>query len=271
MNILTNFIIPMVKEQLDATADWLKKSTYEHWKEYRIRKCLSLEKTDCAIILPTYIKKLHNQIDDIPMCPLVDVESATNIMDLIHTAGLPYQKSIIYENTYSMLFAQYNVFCIGGSLANRYSYDLFQQFFPTFKLYATLKKCRTNPNKIPSSHFIVLESKIGFRWGNSPNDEFLVAPDERYAIIVKLTKEDFKSKKHGTVYILFGNGVEGTLAISKYLLFNYKDLNKLINSQKHCFVAFKVKTATGIIDTDSFLDLTNQLFCNAYYLNQRKH
>ena len=49
MNILTNFIIPMVKEQLDATADWLKKSTYEHWKEYRIRKCLSLEKTDCAI------------------------------------------------------------------------------------------------------------------------------------------------------------------------------------------------------------------------------
>lgn len=142
MNILTNFIIPMVKEQLDATADWLKKSTYEHWKEYRIRKCLSLEKTDCAIILPTYIKKLHNQIDDIPMCPLVDVESATNIMDLIHTAGLPYQKSIIYENTYSTPSTYNQLFLFKNLLF----FDIFRHpvspGFTSFALYLSRSAVR---------------------------------------------------------------------------------------------------------------------------------
>ena len=146
------------------------------------------------------------------------------------------------------------------SLANRYTYDLFQQFFPDFKIYVIREKYESNPNRIPLKQFRISEERAGFCWGEQYNQSFTVEKDERYAVMVKLSKEDFRSKDHGTVHILFGNGIEGTLAISRYLLFHYKDINKLVRSRRHYFVAFKVKRKTGIIDTDSFVDLTDQMF-----------
>ena len=92
------------------------------------------------------------------------------------------------------------------------------------------------------------------------NEEFLNNDDERYAIIVKLSGEDFNIENHGTVHILFGNGIEGTLAISQYLLKNYKDLYKIVKRKKHYFIAFKIKTSTGMIDSKSFVDLTDKMF-----------
>lgn len=230
-------------------------------REYKIRKCLSLTKNECRIILPSYNKKLHNDFDIIPVCPIGDIKAASNIIDLIHKTGLyPHQDSIFYENTYSNNFDNYNIFCIGGSLANQYSYDLFKQFFPNFKILAPENKIITNPNKIPYEHFVISDAERGFCWGNLSSEQFIIDKDERYAIIVKLSNKDFNIKDHGTVHILFGNGIEGTLAISQYLLHDYKDLYKKIKRKKHYFIAFKLKRNTGIIDTNSFIDLSDQMF-----------
>lgn len=230
-------------------------------QKYKIKKCLSLKKKECKIILPNYDKKLHNKKDTIPVCPIGDIKAMFNIIDLLHTTGLyPHQQSIIYESSYSDSLENYNIFCIGGSLANQYSYDLFQQFFPKFKLYASEEKIKTNPNRIPYSHFVTSTEKKGFCWGNSSDKEFLINMDERYAIIVKLSDKDFHIKNHGTVHILFGNGIEGTLAISKYLLHNYKDLYKRVKKRKHYFIAFKIKLDTALIDPNSFVDLTDKMF-----------
>lgn len=230
-------------------------------KKYKIKKCLSLSKKECRIILPNYDIKLHNNKDLISVCAIGDIKAASNIIDLIHATGLyPHQQSIIYENAYSDSFENYNIFCIGGSLANKYSYDLFQQFFPKFKIYATEEKIRTNPNGIPSNHFVESAEERGFCWGNLPDEKFLIDSNERYAIIIKLSNDDFHIKNHGTVHILFGNGVEGTLAISKYLLLDYKDLFKRVKGKKHYFIAFKIKRDTGIIAQNSFVDLTDELF-----------
>lgn len=231
------------------------------FKRYKIRKCLSLKKEDCKIVLPSYDKKLHNRIDIIPMCPIGDMKAVSNVIDLIYKTELySRQESIFYEDGYSISFDNYNIFCVGGSLANSYSYNLFQQFFPRFKICATSEKISTNPNKIPESHFEVNEYN-GFCWGNySPDEHFLVESDERYAIIVKLTDKDFNIKNHGTIHILFGNAIEGTIAISKYLLNNYEDLYQRVKNQDHYFIAFKLKHDTGLIDTNSFVDLTNEMF-----------
>lgn len=230
-------------------------------KKHMIRKSLSLRRKECKIILPAYDKKLHNIYDIISMCPIEDIKAASNIIDLIHATGLySHQQSIIYERTYSDSFENYNIFCIGGSLANKYSYDLFQQFFPKFKIYANEEKVKTNPNKIPSNHFIISDEVRGFCWGDSTDEKFLVNSDERYAIIIKLSNNDFHIKNHGTVHILFGNGVEGTLAISKYLLHDYRDLYKRVKGRQHYFIAFKIKRGTGIIDPNSFIDLTDKMF-----------
>lgn len=229
-------------------------------KKHKIKKCLSLDKYECKIILPDYDGKLHNQKDIIALCPIGDIKAASNVIDLIHSTGMySHQQSIIYEGNYTNSFENYNIFCIGGSLANHYTYDLFQQFFKNFKICASEEKIRTNPQKRPSDHFIV-SSQNGFCWGNADNEKFLVNKGERYAIIVKLSSKDFNMENHGTIHILFGNGIEGTIAISKYLLNDYRDLYKKTKGKSHYFLAFKIKRDTGIIIPNSFIDLTYKMF-----------
>lgn len=114
-------------------------------------------------------------------------------------------------------------------------------------------------NKIPASHFLVCEQE-GFCWGNEDSEKFLVNKGERYAIIVKFSTRDFQIENHGTVHILFGNGIEGTIAISKYLLNDYRDLYKKVKGKSHYFLAFKIKRDTGIIMPNSFVDLIETMF-----------
>lgn len=229
-------------------------------RQNKIKKCLSLGKHECKIILPDYMGKLHNQKDILALCPIGDIKAASNVIDLIHSTGLySHQQSIIFEESYADSFENYNIFCIGGSLANHYTYDLFQQFFKNFKICASEEKIKTNPNKIPASNFAI-SSQDGFCWGDSDNEKFLVNKGERYAVIVKLSSRDFNIENHGTVHILFGNGIEGTIAISKYLLNNYLDLYKKVRGKSHYFLAFKIKRDTGIIIPNSFTDLTNKMF-----------
>lgn len=230
-------------------------------RKHKIKKCLSLGKHECKIVLPNYKGTIHNPDDIVPYCPIGDVQAASNVIDLIHSSGLySHQQSIIYDGNYSDSFECYNIFCIGGSLANQYTFDLFKEHFPSFKICATEEKIRTNPNNIPKEYFVVSEKK-GFCWGTENDKKFLVEPDERYAIIVKLSSSDFDIENHGTIHILFGNGTEGTIAISKYLLNEYEDLYKKVKNKKHYFLAFKIKRYTGIIMPNSFVDLTEEMFC----------
>lgn len=229
-------------------------------KKYKVKKCLSLGKYDCKIVLPEYKGTLHNPDDILSYCPIGDVQAASNVIDLIHFTGLySHQQSIIYDGKYFDSFECYNIFCVGGLLANPYTFDLFKQFFPNFKICASEEKIRTNPNKISQYYFVVSEKK-GFCWGDRSDERFLVEPDERYAIIVKLSNHDFNMETHGTVHILFGNGIEGTIAISKYLLNEYQDLYKKVKGKPHYFIAFKIKRYTGIIIPNSFVDLTEEMF-----------
>ncbi len=256
-----SFVFSFIYTIIIALVGFLISKAIPTINTYKIRKCLSLKRNECKIILPSYDKKIHNNVDIIQVCPIGDIKAATNIMDLINLTGLySNQNSIIYESTYNDIFEKYNIFCIGGSLANKYSYEIFKQFFPKFKIMATEKKVKNNPNKIPEDNFVITDSEKGFCWGDSVEEQFQIDTDERYAVIVKLTSNDFNIKHHGTVHILFGNGIEGTLAISQYLFFNYKDLYSRTKKRKHYFIAFKLKKDTGIINANSFIDLTEIMF-----------
>lgn len=232
----------------------------EKIKRKRICKCLSLDKKNCKVVIPNYNLEIHTS-GKLPMCPVGDIIAAVNVVDLIHKSGLySHQEAIIYEPTQYSSTSYYNLFCVGGSLANHYSRALFKDFFPTFKIFASKHKIETNPNNLSPEFFVQSETKRGFSWGLSPTCEFLVKPDERFAILVKLTEKDFNIRGHGTVFILFGNGIEGTLAISKYLLYNYEDLYRRTKKNKHFFIVFKVHCKTGEIIPNTILDLTEEMF-----------
>lgn len=135
-----SFLFSFIYTITTALVGFLIGNFFSQIKKYKIRKCLSLTKSECKIILPSYGKKIHtNKI--VPVCPLGDVKAASNIIDLIHKTGLySHQDSIFYESNYSNSFDNYNVFCVGGLLANKYTYDIFNQFFPNFKILAPQKK-----------------------------------------------------------------------------------------------------------------------------------
>lgn len=104
-------------------------------KQFRIRKLLALKKAECKIILPSYTKEVHSPNDIHEVCPIGDIKSMANVIDLINQAGLAIQpRSIIYEPSYDMNIDSYNIFCIGGSLANRCTYDTFQLFSLNLRL-----------------------------------------------------------------------------------------------------------------------------------------
>lgn len=236
-------------------------------KRRNVRKCLSLQKKECKIVLPTYGQKLYENKTDVPMCDFGDIKAAGNIIDLIRKTGLNQsQEKIFYEEDYSVSIASYNMFYMGGILANKNTLDIFDNKFPDFKLLIT-DTPHNNPNNVPPKWF-KHNDKNGFFWGNPSVDnvskniekKFEVTGNERFAIIVKLSKEDFGGDDHGDVYILFGQGRTATLAISRYLLSNYYDLYKKVKKKKHFFVAFKVSAVSGEIDGSTFLDLTDVMF-----------
>ena len=239
-------------------------------KRRNIRKCLMLQKKECKIVLPTYGKKLYDKKTDVPMCDFGDIKAAGNIIDLIRKTGLNQsQEKIFYEEDYSISIASYNMFYMGGILANKNVLDIFNNKFSKFKLLIT-DTPHNNPNNV-SSKWFKHNGKNGFFWGDSSVDnisedvkeKFEVTGNERFAIIVKLSKEDFGGDDHGDVYILFGQGRIATLAISRYMLSNYYDLYKKVKKKKHFFVAFKVSAVSGEIDGSTFVDLTDAMFDKA--------
>lgn len=236
-------------------------------KHRKIRKILSLKKCDCKIVLSKYDNREIRKGVSLSVCPIGDIQAAINVTDLIYETGLySNQQSIIYEGSYNDDITNYNIFCIGGFLANTYSDSLFDQIFPKFKIFASseeIKNATEDTSKSYLRYFKKSDDKKGFCWGDSDTQEFTINDDERYAIIVKLTNYDFPNQKHGTVHILFGDGIEGTLVISKYLLFNYNELYKMVKKHpNHYFIAFKLKKETMIIDPHSFKDLTDEMFNN---------
>ncbi len=239
-------------------------------KKRKIQKCLSLQKKECKIVLPSYNKKLYNPNTTEPMCHMGDIKAASNIIDLIRKTGLySHQNEFFYEDTTPYPPGFYNLFYIGGLLANKYTLDIFSRKFPKFKILASQDKIQNNPNNVPHEFFIK-HDKNGFFWGDPSvtsitddvTEKFEVEENERYAIIVKLSNKDFGNDEHGTVYILFGHGVGGTMAISRYLLSNYNDLYRRVKGKDHYFVAFKASATGAEIDGSTFLDLTDAMFEN---------
>ena len=110
-------------------------------KHRKIRKILSLKKCDCKIVLSKYDNREVRKGVSLSVCPIGDIQAAINVTDLIYATGLySNQQSIIHEGSYSDDITNYNIFCIGGFLANTFSDSLFNLIFPKFKIYASSKE-----------------------------------------------------------------------------------------------------------------------------------
>lgn len=229
-------------------------------ERHKLNQFLMLnKKLECKILLPSYQANIFNNTNLTEVYTAGDIKASSNIIELINKTGI-YKSFLanIYEKTYTNLIANNNLFCIGGFSTNDYTYDLFQQFFPFVKFY--MPQEQINNYTRPTSCFIVDENMKGFSWGDSDDEKYMVNSDERYIILIRLLNTDFNIKNHGTVHIIFGQGIIGTLVLSKYMLNNYKDIFAKTKHHSHYFIVFKFKAHTQLIDMNSYKDLTDIVF-----------
>lgn len=152
-----------------------------------------------------------------------------------------------------------NEFCIGGIIANNQTEYYFKRFFPHFRIYTNrIGEMRC----VPEDKYIYSEVKCGFKYGQGDNEEYVIRKSEKYAILVRLTEEDFNIDDAGTVYILHGNNPQSTLALSEYILYHAKDLIRKTRKRKHFFIVFTVDEIDGEIkiNMSNYCDLTNTVF-----------
>lgn len=232
-------------------------------KKKRLVSSLRLQKKkECRILIPTY--------KDIELYPPAktrtkfdvniqeDVLASVDIISLINRMGLDVsEECIMVRESYNELASNYNLFCIGGILANAQTRSFFKQIFPDFRIF----RAKLDENdKEEKELFYKDGTKRGFRWGEGK--EFTVKDREHYAIIVRLTGEDLGSETAGTVYILYGNTMMSTLIASKYMLCQVDDLIKRTRKRTHFFLVMKVREVNGIsrwyFDENS--DLTDEMF-----------
>ena len=236
---------------------------WEKIKKARRISALRLRKDrTCKIVMPTY-----NNIDLYPQSrsrTMFDVNSQGDVLASLNVVSFAGYVGLEFANEYYVLgehpneiVANNNIFCIGGIVANKQTRAHFSRFFPEFRIFnSNLKEDDEEGQKL----FFYDKEKRGFRWG--AGKEFTVSDGEHYAILVRLTKEDFGTDDAGTVYILYGNKMESTLVASKYLLCQINDLIKRTRRKKHFFIVMRIREVNGSsnIYFDDKYDLTDEMF-----------
>lgn len=236
---------------------------WEKIKKIRTISALRLVKgRECKIVMPTYENiDLHPSSSSKALFNVneqSDVLASLNIISLIEKVGLQFDEEYyVLQEHCNQIVANNNVFCIGGTVANEQTKVYFSRFFPEFRLFS---KSFNKDDRESQKIYAFDEAKRGFCWGNG--GEFTVSKGEHYAILVRLTKEDFNINDAGTVYILFGSKADSTLVASKYLLCNMNDLIKRTRRKKHFFIVMRIREANGIktVEFDEKYDLTDEIF-----------
>lgn len=237
--------------------------TNKGWERIKKKRAVSALKLDrkklCKIIVPTYEDvKLHqhgNVTTGFNVNGQGDVLASINIISLIRQIGLKFDEDVFFQEQYNQTLIHNNVFCIGGIVANEQTRSYFSEKFPNFRIYIPKLGESITRNDI----YYEAENKRGFRWGDGK--EFIAKQGEDYAIIVRLTGEDFGLDNAGTVYILYGNNINATLMASKYFLHHVNDLIKRTKGKEHFFIVMRIpKKAGARYYFDENYDLTEELF-----------
>mgnify|MGYP003291352390 CR=1 FL=1 len=236
---------------------------WEKLKKTRTIFALRLVKErDCKIVMPIYENiDLHPKINSKTLFSVneqSDVLASLNIISLIEKIGLRFDEEYyVLQEHCNQVIANSNVFCIGGVVANEQTKVYFSKFFPEFRIFSKNIEMKDAKGQ---NIYAYNKAKRGFCWGNGK--EFTVSEGENYAILIRLTKEDFNIKDAGTVYILFGDKADSTLMASKYLLCHMDDLLKRTKGKKHFFIVMRIREANGIKNAyfDENYDLTKEMF-----------
>ena len=255
--------ISIVTNVFVGIAGFFANKGWERIKQARTISDLRLLKgRNCKIVLPTYTNIDLSPKHRTPILFNVneqgDVLASLNIISFVRKLGLQFDEEYYAVRERSnQVIADNNVFCIGGLTANEQTKVYFSRFFPNFRIFN--KNLKMN-DKEGQKIYIYDETKRGFCWGEGK--EFTVSAEEHYAILVRLTKEDFDIEDAGTVYILYGNKAESTLSASKYFLCQMKDMIKRTKRRKHFFIVMRIQEANGILTPyfDKDYDLTDEMF-----------
>lgn len=175
-----------------------------------------------------------------------------NTIELLNITG---QKFYLIDNSREAI----NEINIGGFVANKTVSSYIKKYFPDFKFIIDSNNGKAyQQNPVDKDIFILSDNKKQFKIGKKILDMSDGSVD--YAILIKLTKDDFKDVNKKTVHIVFGGGDLGTIKATEYLATNYKSIYRTFG-KKHYFFALEVReTDRKINDSIGIMDFTNEMF-----------
>jgi hypothetical protein len=261
-----NFIIIIA-----AIVTFIIKRPIKTWRVHRaVRKLLSFKGRECAIITPIYQKVIYTKPYNIFIYEEVCIYN--DIVNLLAKTGMPFNANLLSSNDVVEVNKFENQICLGGPGSNSVTYRYFQEKFTQIRFFVEKEILDCHPT---GRNFLEVNNQIGFRYGNGEEDVFLVESkyyndkereyDIEYAIIIKLTREDFNITENRTVFLLIGYSVISTAAIVRFFCANYSTIFKRFKG-RHFFVVYKTHRQTKSVLPNTMMDLTDKLFLKQQHL-----
>ncbi len=150
---------------------------------------------------------------------------------------------------------------IGGFTANKKVNAYFTKYFPNFKYVTNItNKEALERHPIDNKIFIYsTDNKKGFQI-NGHIFLNIIDRNTDYAILIKLTKEDFKDDNNRSVHIIFGGTDIGTIKGTEFLLTHYKQIYDTYG-KNHYFFAIEINCIDESINySKKIIDLTDEMF-----------
>ena len=207
---------------------FLFRGIIKYFRNYKIRKVLSIKNHYCQITLPKTEANVYDGIHSV----ILENESILNYKIIKLLTDLNIKTLPFFSDADGI----YSEICIGGPIANKNTYTYLNIFFPSFT-------------------WNTLES--GFTYDS--NEILKYIPNVKdYAILIKLLPGDLGCKK--TVHILFGGTPIGATKSVEFFTKYYELIYRQFKTS-HYFIAIPIKLYNNSFDlSNGILNLTFDRF-----------
>lgn len=160
------------------------------------------------------------------------------------------------------IFSNSNIYLgemhLGGPITNKYVNSYMNYFFDNFKYVVPFDKRKEYENYPINTQVIEYSEN---RWGFKFYDKIYNLDSKTdYAVLIKLTKTDFKNQFEKTVHIIFGGSDVGMLKGVEFFENHYKILYEKFKKD-HYFIVISIDRVNGnIIFSNGIEDLTDIMF-----------
>lgn len=248
----SELIINSVKELLRKVLDFI-------YLRIINRKKLGVigDNKQCEISIPTYKRRIFDE--ELETVILSEVTQLCDIIIFLKNV----KKEVFFRNEKIKKKDTIEII-IGSPVVNNNSLVYFNDFFTSVKYYINSENYRNSEIDFKEriSDFFVINNyyEQAIRYGENESEVLEYKHKIKdYAILIKISNNDFVFDKKKTVHIIFGMGRNGTKEAVNFFIMNYRRLYRDFHNRHYC-IALEVNKNGVINQKKEYINLTKHFF-----------